>query len=1131
MAIRIGGRGNDSQTGTNSSDLMIGGAGNDTQMGGGGNDFMSAGSGNDLMDGGEGRDLMTGGSGNDTMIGGAGDDTMIGGSGFDTAIMSGNFRDYVLQFFWLGWSVEGADGHDQLYQVEAIQFDDGTLYLDGRNNGPFAYADSASTLDNEVLSVAAADGVLANDQDFEGDSLTVIGVNGDAPSVGNQITLASGALLTLNADGSYDYDAGNAFPSLANGETATDSFTYSVSDGHGGVDTATVTVTVTGTNSPPELVADPPVVNAMEDGEPVVGTFAVDDPDPDDDTSTLTYLPGGFSTGKGFMVSNGDGTFTYDPLSDFQGLAEGQTTIASFTFTATDSHGASLEFTQSVTVTGVNDAPSIAGGVAGPSFEDDPPLTRAYRFTDVDSDDSQATLTYVITDQPSFGSVVDNGDGTFTFTFGDDFQDLGDFEPRTVTFGYTATDSHGATTAFTEDVVVFGLNDAPEAFADNASTDEDTAVVIDVLGNDSDVDASDTLTVTVIDDSTTLGTVTNNGTDVTYDPNGLFDYLAVGESATDSFTYTISDGHGGTATASVTVTINGANHAPTAGNNGVIVNENSSTQIQAADLLANDSDVDGDALKIVGFSNAGITGSLTGAISISTGAYTSFTFGTGSAFDYLAFGQNAATSFTYTVSDGHGGTDTATVNITVLGANGAPEAVDDDGIVTDEDTPIDITGAELRANDSDVDGGLLRITGIEAAGLLGSITINGSSATEGITDLHYDPNNQFEYLADGESATDSFTYTLSDSNGATATATVTITVNGVNDAPTASDDSGETDADASTVIDVLGNDSDPDTSDNLFVSSVDDSGLLGQVTNNGVDLTYDPAGAFDSLLVGQSATETFSYTVADGHGGSDTATVTVTINGTAVANAKPLAVDDALALVESDLSVATVTEPQRTVFLDVLANDSDPDGDALAITQLLNDWGGNLQIAADGSGVILDGTELASLLGSGDAFLGTFGYIVSDGHGKTDVANVAVLLEGAGSSGTGGTGGTGEPGGTGGTGTIEYGVIKAAIFVGSLGSGGAGGAGTVLTPDVFIFEPGDGTASLNFEPVDTLVLKGFGLSFDDLDTNGNGTIGMGDDLVTGGTNLADPLVLHLSPTDQLTLTGTTSLDESHVYFF
>jgi len=111
------------------------------------------------------------------------------------------------------------------------------------------------------------------------------------------------------------------------------------------------------------------------------------------------------------------------------------------------------------------------------------------------------------------------------------------------------------------------LNDPPVAVSDSAIANEDHAITVaapGVLDNDSDPDVGDTLTVTSVDTSGTVGTVTawNSNGSFTYDPNGQFEYLPAGNSTSDSFTYTVSDGNGGTDTATVTVTINGVYDQP-----------------------------------------------------------------------------------------------------------------------------------------------------------------------------------------------------------------------------------------------------------------------------------------------------------------------------------------------------------------------------------------------------------------------------------------------------------------------------------------------------------------------------------------------------------------------------------------
>jgi len=112
-------------------------------------------------------------------------------------------------------------------------------------------------------------------------------------------------------------------------------------------------------------------------------------------------------------------------------------------------------------------------------------------------------------------------------------------------------------------VTVSGLNDVPVATLDAASTNEDETATIDVLAGASDPDASDTLSISALDGSATTGTVTlNSDGTITYDPDGRFDALTEGDTAEDTFAYTVSDGHGGTATQTVTVTINGVGGGP-----------------------------------------------------------------------------------------------------------------------------------------------------------------------------------------------------------------------------------------------------------------------------------------------------------------------------------------------------------------------------------------------------------------------------------------------------------------------------------------------------------------------------------------------------------------------------------------
>ena len=185
------------------------------------------------------------------------------------------------------------------------------------NNPPTANNDTATI--GEDTSVTG--NVLTNDTDPDaGDILTVAAVNGVAADVGNQITLASGALLTLNANGTYSYNPNAQFESLAAGQTASDSFTYTVSDGQGGTSDATVTITINGADeilgTDPNFIA--PITNPFgltDVGSYAAPTFADIDGDGDldafvgnDDGNTVFYRNIGTQTAP---------TFTFEAAQPF----------------------------------------------------------------------------------------------------------------------------------------------------------------------------------------------------------------------------------------------------------------------------------------------------------------------------------------------------------------------------------------------------------------------------------------------------------------------------------------------------------------------------------------------------------------------------------------------------------------------------------------------------------------------------------------------------------------------------------------------------------------------------------------------------------------------------------------------
>ncbi len=284
-----------------------------------------------------------------------------------------------------------------------------------------------------------------------------------------------------------------------------------------------------------------------------------------------------------------------------------------------------------------------------------------------------------------------------------------------------------------------GVNDAPVAVNDTATTTEDAAVSGNVLGNDTDVDPGTTLTAT-------LGASPANGT-VTLNADGSFIYApAANFNGTDSFTYSASDGTAFSNVATVTMTVTGVNDAPAAANDTASTTEEAS--ISGA-VLGNDTDVD---------SGTTLTASLgaspvNGIVTLSSAG--SFTYTPNANF-------NGTDGFTYTASDGTAVSNVATVTIVVAAVNDAPVAVNDTASTTGGAA---VSGSVL-GNDTDVDTGTTLTATLGASPANGSVTLTANGA------FTYTPNANF-------SGTDSFTYTASDGTAVSNVATVTITVTGV----------------------------------------------------------------------------------------------------------------------------------------------------------------------------------------------------------------------------------------------------------------------------------------------------------------------------------------------------------------
>src|SRR5436190_2145948 len=244
---------------------------------------------------------------------------------------------------------------------------------------------------------------------------------------------------------------------------------------------------------------------------------------------------------------------------------------------------------------------------------------------------------------------------------------------------------------------------------DSYTTPEDTQLTVaapGVLANDSDVDA-DALSA-VLANGPSHGTLTLNG-------DGSLVYMpALNFNGIDSFSYRVRGGQGQRGIYTVTITVTPINDAPVAANDDSYTTpEDTQLTVAAPGVLANDSDVDGDALSAVL-----ATGPSHGTLTLN---------GDGSLVYMPALNFNGIDSFSYRASDGQAQSGIATVTITVTPINDAPVAANDDSYTTPEDTQLTVAAPGVLANDSDVDGDAL--SAVLATGPShGALTLNSDGS-------------------------------------------------------------------------------------------------------------------------------------------------------------------------------------------------------------------------------------------------------------------------------------------------------------------------------------------------------------------------------------------------------------------
>ena len=824
-------------------------------------------------------------------------------------------------------------------------------------NSTYALNDAVKT----DLNTAVLGNVLSNDFDPENNTLTL-----KAGYVGTYST--SHGSITLAANGSYTYTP-------QTGYTGDDSFTYEMCDNGTpqACSSATLTITVmpapTGGNDAPVAIND--TYHGVKNSN-ISGTVIANDYDADNNTLTLTgatvdsdgdgnsnnALTLGASTsvyGKnsdnvtviaGSLTLNSDGTFTFVPTTGFTGTVN-------YNYTISDGNGGTDTAVVTLYVTGGNStfaADDAYFAKAGTT------ISGNLKLNDYDPQGDTQTVTVQSAVATLHGTVTVNADGTFIYT------------PAT---GYTGTDQFvyqicdNGTPAACDRATVYlnivSVNIPPVAINDVNTTFINKPVTGQVLTNDRDPEGG-ILTV-----STTAVSGPSHG-NLVLNANGTYTYTpAAGYTGEDSFTYSVCDNAAQPQCSQAVVTID-VMPAPVAGgpNAPVAVDDAYQAFVNKTvngNIISNDFDYDGNTLTVLSATvAAGSDGVVNDALTLgaSTPVYGinslgstvlagSLTLNSTGTFSFVPnTGFTGIVTYNYIISDGHSGTDNATVTINVVDTyNLNSTFAINDAAQTYYNT--ELTGNVL-SNDYDPDNNTMTVS-------------NTGTTTLGNGTIQMNANGSYTFTPGTTAPGDyTFAYTMCD-NGtpqACSDAVLTITVvaapTGGNDAPVAVNDAYHGLINTNITGTVTSNDLDPDN-DSFTVISAQIAGAADGIIND--PLTLDattPVYGVNSLGVivqagtlnlhsngtftfipetGFTGTVNYNYTISDGSL-TDTAVVTLYVTG----GNSTFATDDAY-----------IGNAGVAITGNVKTNDYDPEGNNQTVdtSVLTSPTKGSLTLNADGS--------------------------------------------------------------------------------------------------------------------------------------------------------------------------------------
>ncbi|MGY4291831.1 VCBS repeat-containing protein [Bradyrhizobium sp. LM2.7] len=748
------------------------------------------------------------------------------------------------------------------------------------NNDSFAFTEDANNI--LVLNVMANDlggaaktlfsvddgtSASASTKTYAPADLLVKDVVYSSGMTGTSDHSALGARIWIESDGSIHYDKGDInaqLQALAVGNTLTDTFTYAIQLGNGTLSWATVVLQFSGANDPVYITSSPQSGTVVEDAP-----ATPDSSDPLSAAGTISFsdvdLSDGHTANFAAAASNTTtlGTFSLDPVSEAANAANGSVQWHyALNNTAAQYLAAGQSVVEHYTVT-------VSDGHGSTTIQD-------VAITIVGTNDVVS-----VTSGVQAGTVVEDAPGTPNSSVSLTAAGTISFADVDLSDGHTA--SFMAAASNTTTLGTFSLDPVSEA-ADAANGSAQWHYTLN---------------------------------------NAAAQYLAQGQSVTESFLVTVNDGHGSTATQTVTATITGTNDAATVSSDSKSVTEGDAAAALNTSGQLIIVDPDGGEAHVVAQSNAhGSYGDF------SVDANGAWSYAGNGAHDELTAGQQVQDQFTVVSQDG---TATGTVTVTITGSNDAATVSSDSKSVTEANTAAALnTGGQLTITDPDT-GEAHVVAQSNVHGSYGDFSIDASGAWS------YAGNGAHNELIAGQQVQDQFTVVSQDG---TATGTVTVTITGTNDVATVSSDSKSvTEADTAAALNASGQLTivDPDSGEAHVVAQSNVHGSYGDfsIDANGA-WSYSGNGAHDELTAGQLVQDQFTVVSQDS---TATGTVTVTITGT---NDAATVSSDSKSVTEGDTAAALNTSGQLSIV--------DPDSGEAHVVAQSNAHGSYGDFSVDASG-------------------------------------------------------------------------------------------------------------------------------------------------------------------------------------